>query len=172
MKSTTHYVIQRFLAVFPISAEVHHMKNQRGYGQTNVLGTIAVVILVAFLLLGGIGGCMWIWPKYNVYAKDMSGQAQLAEAQSNRRIAVEEAMALKDSAQHKADAEIIRARGVAEANIIIGDSLKGNHEYLRYLYIDMLAGTNNQLIYVPTEGGLPVLEASRLAPRAQSLPAE
>lgn len=146
------------------------MKNQHGYGQTSALGTLAIIMLVAFLVLGGIGGCMYAWPKYNVYAKDMSGKAQLAEAQSNRRIAVEEAMALKDSAQHKADAEIIRSRGVAEANVIIGDSLKGNHEYLRYLYIDMLAGTNNQLIYVPTEGGLPILEAARLAPKAQPLP--
>ena len=37
-----------------------------------------------------------------------------------------------------AQAEIERAKGVAEANRIIGDSLKGNESYLRYLWISGL----------------------------------
>ena len=41
-----------------------------------------------------------------------------------------------DSAKLLADAEVERAKGVAQANAIIGDSLKNNEEYLRYLYIN------------------------------------
>ncbi|MGB3393800.1 MAG: hypothetical protein WA956_12380 [Stenotrophomonas sp.] len=56
---------------------------------------------------------------------------------------------------------------MAEANRIIGDSLKGNEGYLRYLYIDALKTTPNQTIYIPTEAGLPILEAQRKALPAQ-----
>jgi hypothetical protein len=61
----------------------------------------------------------------------------------------------------RAEAEVERARGVAQANKIIGDSLKDNEGYLRYLWIDSLAHTQDKVIYVPTEAGLPVLEAGR-----------
>ena len=50
---------------------------------------------------------------------------------------------------------------MAKANEIIGGSLKGNEEYLRYLWIDNLEKGNNSVIYVPTEAGLPILEANR-----------
>jgi hypothetical protein len=59
-----------------------------------------------------------------------------------------------------ANAEIARAKGVAEANQIIADSLKNNEAYLRYLWIDKLSDNQN-VIYVPTEAGLPLLEAGR-----------
>lgn len=62
-----------------------------------------------------------------------------------------------------AEAEIERAKGVAEANRIIGESLKGNEAYLRYLWIQGLQeGSTPQVVYVPTEAGLPILEAGRM----------
>ncbi len=67
-----------------------------------------------------------------------------------------------ESSKHLADAEVIRARGVAEANKIIGDSLQGNEGYLRYLWITSLENSNQQVIYIPTEANLPILEASRM----------
>jgi len=46
------------------------------------------------------------------------------------------------------------------ANKIIADGLRGNDEYLRYLWIDKVAGsTNREIVYVPTEANLPILEA-------------
>ena len=129
---------------------------------------LQVVVLVAgglFVLLGGVGGCMWGLPKYKVYSAEMRGRAVLAEAESSRQVAVREALAMKDSAKYKAEAEIIRSQGIADSNQIVGDSLKGNSEYLTYLWIDMMRDTRNQLIYVPTEAGLPITESSRLAPR-------
>jgi hypothetical protein len=50
---------------------------------------------------------------------------------------------------------------VAQANQIIGDSLPGNEAYLRYLWIDKMEDAKAQVIYVPTETGLPILEAGR-----------
>ena len=60
-----------------------------------------------------------------------------------------------------AQADVERAKGAAQANVILGNSLKGNADYLRYLWIQNLeAGkTPPQVIYVPTEAGLPILEA-------------
>ncbi|MFO0958220.1 MAG: hypothetical protein U0800_12475 [Isosphaeraceae bacterium] len=106
----------------------------------------------------GLAGC----PQYNVYASRLSGEAKLAEAEASRQVAVREAQAKRDSAGLLAQAEIERAKGVAEANKIIGDSLKGNEDYLRYLWIDGLQnGKGNEVIYVPTEAGLPILEAGK-----------
>src|SRR3546814_12973609 len=49
---------------------------------------IIIAILIAFLGFGGVGGCMAIYPKYNVYPSRMSGQAQIAAAEGNRQLAV------------------------------------------------------------------------------------
>jgi regulator of protease activity HflC (stomatin/prohibitin superfamily) len=109
------------------------------------------VVVIALLFIGG--------PMYNVWQQSLAGKAELQKAEYTRQVAVLEAQAKKDSAQQLADAEIIRAQGVAKANQIIGDSLKDNREYLQYLYITGLEeGSNkgNVTIYVPTEGGMPV----------------
>ena len=122
---------------------------------------VLLVIVVIVLLCGGLYGC----PKYSVYNQRLQGEAELARAESNRRIAIAEAEAKKESAKQLAEAEVIRAEGVAKANTIIGDSLKNNEAYLRYLYITGLNETDdkgNKIIYVPTEAGLPILEAGRL----------
>ena len=115
-------------------------------------------VSVVLLLCGGLYGC----PQYEVYSAKLSGEAELAKAESTRRTKVLEAQAEFDSAQKKADAEVIRAGGVAKANQIIGDSLKGNESYLRYLWIDKLDSTKGEIVYVPTEAGLPILEAGRM----------
>lgn len=91
----------------------------------------------------------------------MEGAAKLKEAESSRQIATQEAHAKYEASKDLAKAEIERAKGVAEANRIIGEGLKNNHEYLMYLWIHGLETQNHQIIYVPTEGGLPILEAGR-----------
>ena len=125
---------------------------------------IKVVCLIAGVAAIVIGAALVGCPKYNVYAQRLTGEAELARAESNRKIAVAEAEARKESAKQLAEAEVIRAEGVAKANKIIGDSLKNNEAYLRYLYITGLTdnGSGAQTIYIPTEAGLPILEAKRL----------
>ena len=125
---------------------------------------IQVGTLIGTVVLGLLGCALYGCPKYNVYAERLTGEAELARAESNRKIAIAEAEAKKESAKQLADAEVIRAEGVAKANKIIGDSLKNNEAYLRYLYITGITDTGNgaQTIYIPTEAGLPILEAKRL----------
>ena len=97
--------------------------------------------------VGAMVGC----PNYSVWQQEKEGQAAYARAESTRRITVLEAQAKLDSAKMLADAEIARAHGVAQANQIIGDSLKGNELYLHYLWINGLQEGRNDIIYVPTE---------------------
>ena len=106
-----------------------------------------------------IGALAWGLPQLGVYNRTLAGKAALMEAESTRQVRVLEAKAKMDSASLEAKAEIERAKGVAEANKIIGDSLKDNPRYLQYLYITGLqegSEKGNRTIYVPTEGGLPV----------------
>jgi len=125
-------------------------------------GVIAGFSVAGILLLGiVVAGSMWGCPQYSVYSAQKDGEAKLAEAQSSRQIAVLEAKAKQDSARELAAAEVERAKGVAQANKIIGDSLQGNEDYLRYLWIQSLENGKSEVIYVPTEANLPILEASR-----------
>lgn len=121
----------------------------------SVLSIAALILIALFFMFGAI------YSKYNVWSSGLAGQAQLAQADYNRQIAVREAMAKLESSKSLAQAEVERAKGVAQANKIIGDSLKDNEAYLRYLWIDSLQQTKDQIIYVPTEANLPVLESSR-----------
>lgn len=128
------------------------MKQQNGFIDPAVAVITAIVIIGTVTLF--VGG-----PVYNVWSQSLAGKAELQKAEYTRQVAVLEAQAKKDSAQQLADAEIIRATGVAKANQIIGNSLKDNREYLQYLYITGLedgSKNGNVTIYVPTEGGMPV----------------
>jgi regulator of protease activity HflC (stomatin/prohibitin superfamily) len=132
----------------------------RGFSVT--LGSVIGLVVVAALVLVGL-------PTYNVYSKQMQGKAAYEEAVQNRRIRVLEAQAALDSAQLNAQAEVARARGTNEANRIMAESLGGPENYLRWAYIDMLKETagksGRETIYIPTEAGMPVLEAGRVSRR-------
>ena len=125
----------------------------------------SVEIFVGFLLVGivvvGIVLYMAFMPQYRIYKQDLRGQATLREQTWTKKVAIEQARAKKESAILEAEAEVERAKGIAEANRIIGDSLNGNEAYLRYRMIETMADQQTQLIYVPTEAGLPLLEAKR-----------
>ncbi|NRH21571.1 membrane protease subunit [Candidatus Gracilibacteria bacterium] len=101
------------------------------------------------------------YPQYLVYEQRLVGEAELERQKYAKQVAVQEAEAKRDSAALLAEAEVARAEGVAKANKIIGESLKGNEAYLRYLWIDTLAKDDKQIIYVPTEAGMPILEAGK-----------
>lgn len=120
-------------------------------------------IVTVFVLTGimMVGGCMVGYPQYKVYEQRLEGEAALAKSVAEKQVAVQTALAKKEAAGMLAEAEVIRAQGVAQANKIIGDSLHGNEAYLRYLWIQNLENGGNQVIYVPTEAGLPILEAGK-----------
>ena len=131
-----------------------------------IVSTLILVVVGSIITLG-----MWGIPKYRIYKQDLAGQANLRQQEWEKKILIEQARAQNDAAtlnaearikqaQAEAEAEIVRAKGVAEANKIISNSLQGNESYLRYLWIDKLSG-NSQVIYVPTEAGLPILESGK-----------
>jgi regulator of protease activity HflC (stomatin/prohibitin superfamily) len=114
---------------------------------------------------------------------EMKGMAALKEAEWSKQILIEEARASETAslmqakarvtlaeAEGKAQvvrakaeglADIERAKAAAESNRIIGESLKGNDEYLRYIWIKGLQDGKGERIYIPTEAGLPILEAGK-----------
>lgn len=113
------------------------------------------IVLLAILLMVGC-------PRYSVYQQEMSGRAKLAEAQSSRQVATLEAKQKMESADFLAQAEVTRATGAAKANHILQNSMGGPDNYLRYLQIQALEETHANLIYVPTEAGLPITEANQV----------
>ena len=117
--------------------------------------------LFVVFVIGSLWGINFGWKHYKLWSRAMDGQAELAEAEWTKKVAVEEAKAKQESAVYQAQAEVERAKGVAEANRIIADGLGGADGYLRYLYIDTLKDLNTSIIYVPTEAGLPILEAGK-----------
>lgn len=124
----------------------------------NLSGIFAIGMFVVLILTGALMGC----PSYNVYQQRMEGEAQLAHAEYSKKVQVQDALGKLEAAKSLALAEVERAKGVAQANAIIGDSLKNNEAYLRWLYIEgMKEKTGQEIIYVPTEAGLPILEAGK-----------
>lgn len=98
------------------------------------------------------------------------GKSILIKAENEKKAMIEQAKAENESAtlqaeakvkiaKAEAQAEIERAKGVAEANRIIGESMKGNKEYLEYLKINSIITGKGDRIYIPTEAGIPILEA-------------
>lgn len=118
-----------------------------------VFWTTVSLVLVVGIFAG--------WPLYRVWQRELSGKATLREAEWDRKVTIEEAQAKYEAAKALRKAEVERAKGVAEANRIIGASLKKNEAYLRYLWIQGLQDGSSEVIYIPTEANLPILEAAR-----------
>jgi len=117
-----------------------------------------ILICTSIVALGTLA---WGYPKYTVYWRTLRGEAALKEAEYDRQITVREAEATLEAATFLNQAEVERAHGVAEANRIIGDSLRDNESYLRYLWVQGLHDGSSETIYIPTEGNMPILEATR-----------
>lgn len=112
---------------------------------------VGAMIFIPVLIIAVVIGFVGIMPEWRLH-----------RASIEKRILVEQARAEADSAVEYKRAEVTRAEGVAEANIIIAGSI--DEQYLRYLFVNNLGNTSNQIIYVPTEANLPILEALRHLP--------
>lgn len=62
-------------------------------------------------------------------------------------------------AKKDAEIEVARADGVAKSNVIISNSI--TDKYLRYQWIQGLQKNDLQVVYVPTEASIPIMEAGR-----------
>lgn len=121
-------------------------------------GIIAAIVLASVLILGGF---MYGIPVYNVWQQEMSGKAEMAKAEQNRKILVEEAKAKLEAEKLNAQAEVERAKGMAEAMKVENGTL--NSTYNQYLFIRTLEkladkGSLPQIIYIPQEGLTPVMD--------------
>lgn len=107
------------------------------------------------------------YPKYKVWQQEMAGKAEFAKAEQNRKIKIEEARANLEAEKLNAQAEIERAKGAAKAIEIENGSITPT--YIQYLWVRQQADLGDKtVIYIPTEGNLPILEAGRTAKRLPS----
>lgn len=120
---------------------------------------------ISGIVLGSVS-MMLLWqPLVGPWSETQRGVAEFNRAEQNRQIRTQEAIARSEAAVYLAEAEVIKARGVAEANAIMSASLGGPEGYLRWKYIEMLEETGqdgNTIVYIPTEATLPILEAGRV----------
>jgi len=122
---------------------------------------LAVAAVAIALIAGVIAVFMVSLPLYNVWRKEQTGKAALSEAEHSKLVQIEEARANLEAEKLNALAEVERAKGAAKAIAIEGGQLTDN--YIKYLWVRQQKPSAGQVIYVPTEAGLPVLEAGKRA---------
>ena len=129
-------------------------KSRRGTSEIGIIfGIVATIILVSVVLMFSI-------PKYKVWTSELEGRAEFVRAEQNRQIKIEEAKANLEAEKLNAQAEVERARGAAAAIEIENGKL--TETYIRYLWVRQQNDLNDKtIIYIPTEGGLPILESTR-----------
>jgi hypothetical protein len=133
------------------------MRERRLLIKWSTLAVITGLFMTALFLVG----C----PKYNVWQQEMSGRAEFAKAEQNRRIKIEEAKANLEAEKLNAAAEVERAKGASQAIRIENGAL--TEKYIQYLWVRQQNNLNDKtIIYIPTEGNLPILEATRNLNRA------
>lgn len=126
------------------------MKQQKGDATV-----VAIVMVIVFGVIAVILALMFGLPVYNVWQQELSGKAQLARANQSRQILVTQAVAEQEAAAHR-----------AKAIEIMGEMAKKYPEYRQQEFIGAFSeamhnGRINQIIYIPTEAGIPILEAGK-----------
>lgn len=110
-------------------------------------GVVCVGAIVAF--------SFWFFPTYGVWQAGLSGKAALMRAEQEKQIQIEQAKAELESAKLR-----------AEAIAIVGEASKKFPEYRTQEFIGAFgeairSGEIEQIIYVPTEANIPIVEAGR-----------
>jgi hypothetical protein len=116
--------------------------------QSWIVISITACIVVILALMFGI-------PVYSVWQQEYSGKAALAKAEQTRQILVTQANAEREAATAR-----------AEAIKIMGQAAKDFPEYRQQEYMAAFGealreGKMSQVIYIPTEANIPIMEASR-----------
>ncbi len=124
--------------------DMETMKDEYRIGKLIIRASVGTVLALVLL----IGGCAGLKPQYKLYQANVEKQAQIAESRAKA-----------EAAKYEANAERTRAQGVADANKIVASSI--TDQYIRWLYVDQMDRLQGQVIYIPTEGGLPILEAGK-----------
>ena len=128
--------------------------SERNQGAVITAGGVLSIALVCFAIVAFF---LFGVPRYKVWQQEMKGRAELAQAEQNRQIKIEEAKANLEAEKLNAQAEVVRAQGAAEAIKIENGSLTPT--YIQYLWVRQQNSSANKVIYIPTEAGLPIWEA-------------
>lgn len=115
------------------------------------LVAITSVLVGVFVLTGLLFGV----PVYRVWAANYNGKAILVKAEQTRQVLVTQA-----------NAELEASKARAQAIAIVGEAAQKYPEYRRQEFMGAFAealreGNMSQIIYVPTEANIPVMEAGR-----------
>src|SRR5690554_6389110 len=121
------------------------------------------VILIFFATVVVIVVLMFGLPLHKVWQQEMAGKAEMAKAEQNRKILIQEASARMEADKLNAQAEAERAKGMAEAMQLENGTL--NTTYNQYLFIRTLEkqaskGDLSQIIYMPSDCLVPVMDVS------------
>lgn len=116
---------------------------------------ISICAGVLFSLAVLILACLWAWPKYGVYRQHLEGEAKLRRSEMEKQIIIEQA---------KAEVEAAKLR--AQAIEAVGGAAQKYPEYRTQEFIGAFAealkeGNVQQIIYVPTEANIPIIEARK-----------
>ena len=119
----------------------------------------ALIIAAAVAVIASIPILAWGLPKYKGYLQSCRVEANLKEAEINRQILVEQARAEEEAllleANGQAERDSIKAQTTADAISLVGDALQSRPEYLNFHWINEVAGSTGERIYIPTENGIP-----------------
>lgn len=127
---------------------------------------ISLAMIIHYVVWLGIPIALWFtfgYPIWRVWAQHQQGRADLAQAHQEQQVQVARAQGRVDAAELNKRAAIVEAEAVAEQIKRIGEQLTSHDLYLRWQWIKMMEENENaDVIYVPTEANLPILEANRL----------
>jgi regulator of protease activity HflC (stomatin/prohibitin superfamily) len=122
----------------------------------------SMFLLIGILIVALIAWSLFGLPVWRVWAQSKQGEADLQQAHKEQQIQVSKAQGRLDAATINKQAAIIEAEAVAEQIERIGATLTKHDLYLRWQWIKMMEERpNGSTIYVPTEAGLPILEAGK-----------
>lgn len=129
-------------------------------------GELILIVLAGVAILAVGCGLLFGLPAYNVWASGMSGEAKLRHSEQEKRIMIETAKARAESAILAAEAEVETAKLRSKAIGLVGQAAKDFPEYRTQEFIGAFgdavqSGAINQIIYVPTEANIPIVDKAR-----------
>lgn len=115
----------------------------------------SATILVVLVVFGVAVGACFAYPQWRVYNARLAGEAERARAEQGRQVLVSQA-----KAEHEAAVE--RAKAIE----IVGKAAQMYPEYRQQEFIGAFGealreGTIQQVVYVPTEAMIPIMEANK-----------
>lgn len=150
MPELTEREYQRLLAI-----EKDH-KDAKTWIKRITIGFCAVVVCI----LAAIVAAKIINPSLNLRRSNIEKQAVIKEQEAISEAEVFAAEKRVIAARAEAEARLIEAQAIADSQELIASTL--TPEYLQWRFYEVLATTENQIIYVPTDGSLPITEANRM----------